>query len=661
MGLRFTQFRALMAVMVCYALSACSTLDSANQDYYSVPENSRYARQEALAEQYVQDKQPLSAAQVYVDIAASSNDPLVKQDYQLRAVEVLFDHQKPEAALNVLKQLPPGASSKTLLIRRQMVEAQAALFSNEPRRALSLLPHTEDVGDLPLRFKALSLRADALALLGDVEGALQIRTDIDAELDVPSKINNHKAIWALLKPVPEGGLNAMLTRARNRDVAGWIELALTYRFSRGRLEGNLAQWRANYPGHPASKGIAWQMAKGDDTFANHATRQDSIGALDTAQIALLLPMTGQYAPFAEAVRDGFTAALTAHARQSSAPPSMVRVYDIGDSGLDIQQAYDQAVADGATVTVGPLRKQAVAELLQNAALSVPLVTLNYLDDAQFTTHNAFQFGLNPEDEAKEAARYAMSKGYKRAAILYPSGDWGERMRRSFAETYTQLGGQVSSENSYPRRSNDFTNPLRGLLLANDSRTRHRRVEKLVKEDLKFENWIRDDVDVIFVPASARSGRLIQPQLAYFGVIKTPILSTSRIYADVGNVRLNRDLNGLLFNDTSWTLKAPSIPEEASLQMNALAESQSLQFMRLQALGADAFALLSELPKLQGNPAYRYSGFSGDLSLNASNRVMRHTPWGKFSNGRVRWVSDPATFNLDETLSDVETDESLQTE
>ena len=71
------------------------------------------------------------------------------------------------------------------------------------------------------------------------------------------------------------------------------------------------------------------------------------------------------------------------------------------------------------------------------------------------------------------------------------------------------------------------------------------------------------------------------------------------------------------------------------------------------------AVLAQLPAMQNDPGYRYSGFSGDLSLNLARRVIRHLPWGKFSKGRARWVASPVTFNLDDVEDQPDSGESAQ--
>ena len=67
----------------------------------------------------------------------------------------------------------------------------------------------------------------------------------------------------------------------------------------------------------------------------------------------------------------------------------------------------------------------------------------------FFTANLFQFGLSPEDEAKQIAQRAWFDGHNKAAMIYPEGNWGKRVAAAFKQHWEQLGGRVASEQHYP--------------------------------------------------------------------------------------------------------------------------------------------------------------------------------------------------------------------
>ena len=57
---------------------------------------------------------------------------------------------------------------------------------------------------------------------------------------------------------------------------------------------------------------------------------------------------------------------------------------------------------------GLLRAAWIAELADSGRLPVPVLALNYLDPGKPAPFNLFQWGLAPEDEARQAAERAIA-------------------------------------------------------------------------------------------------------------------------------------------------------------------------------------------------------------------------------------------------------------
>src|SRR5690606_4978343 len=101
----------------------------------------------------------------------------------------------------------------------------------------------------------------------------------------------------------------------------------------------------------------------------------------------------------------------------------VRQYDTNE---DIIQAYQQAVAEGAELVIGPVEKEKVTELSLMPSLPVPILSLNYPDSAPIEPKGFYQFGLALEDEARQVARQAYSEGHRQAMVIIPEQEWSER-------------------------------------------------------------------------------------------------------------------------------------------------------------------------------------------------------------------------------------------
>ena len=98
--------------------------------------------------------------------------------------------------------------------------------------------------------------------------------------------------------------------------------------------------------------------------------------------------------------------------EGSSQPAM-RLYDSGGTPDSALAAYQQAVSNGANFVIGPLLKESVEALEQLYPLPVPVLGLNRTDHSELLNPALFQFGLAPEDEAREAARLARRKGLRR--------------------------------------------------------------------------------------------------------------------------------------------------------------------------------------------------------------------------------------------------------
>lgn len=336
-------------------------------------------------------------------------------------------------------------------------------------------------------------------------------------------------------------------------------------------------------------------------------------------IALLLPLSGSFAATGEAVRDGFMAAAVASGVE-------VRVYDTGLEPVTTLVAYDQALREGAAALVGPLLRESIVALATQG-VSLPWLALNYWDGAA-AVPQSLQLGLAPEDEARSAAEQAYSQGLRRALTLTPSSDWGDRTQKAFAQRLQELGGQTLAAATYTAGAVNYSEPIRQLLALRQSEARHRALNDTLGMRTQFEPHRRNDADFIFLGARAQDGRLIWPQLRFYGASDLPVYATALIYEG----RPDPELNGVRFCDMPFMLQAEG--EWAALRT----ESQGLPSVRSQprlfALGLDAFRVITrmqagEVPTLNGNDS------AVGRFLLSGNSVQRRMECAVFREGTPR--------------------------
>jgi outer membrane PBP1 activator LpoA protein len=207
---------------------------------------------------------------------------------------------------------------------------------------------------------------------------------------------------------------------------------------------------------------------------------------------------------------------------------------------------------------------------------------------------------------------------------------------AFRSEFETLGGQLLDFSGYDPALQDFSQPITTLLNITRSNQRYRRLAANLGVPVQFEPRRRQDVDMIFLAADARAGRLLAPQLRFHFAGDIPTYATSDIFDIGGNVR-NNDLNGVIFTD------APSVvaPDQTAADVQRDLQSywpQRASQARLYAMGFDAYRLAASL--YTDGSQWPVRGLSGDLQLDGQGRVHRSLPLAQFQNGRPVAIETP---------------------
>lgn len=350
-----------------------------------------------------------------------------------------------------------------------------------------------------------------------------------------------------------------------------------------------------------------------------------------SHIALLLPLSGAFSNQAAAVRDGFMAAY--YARRSSGYTPEIRVYDTSDNTDTGMAVYQQALDNGADFIVGPLHKPLLERIAAEGRRDVATLALNYLSDETVRVENLHQYGLLPEDEARQVAQRAFTDGHSRALALIPTGEWGDRILATFSREWQQLGGRLLEVQRYDASQHDFSAPVISLLDIDRSRARHSALKSLLGMDIKFDGRRRQDGDFIFVATFPTQARQIRPQLRFYLAGDLPVYSTSHTFSGEINTNQDRDLDGVTFCDMPWSLSNGEGNSPSWQEILAVFKGSAIPFKRLYAMGIDAYALMERFDTLGSSAESGLKGESGTLYLDRYNRIQRQLQWARFRNGQ----------------------------
>jgi len=430
---------------------------------------------------------------------------------------------------------------------------------------------------------------------------------------------NQQDIWQALSMLSERALQQLRTAPPPDVLSGWMELVqLTkaYQLHPASLREAVKRWQRRYPGHPVQAALLTDLL---------TRRVEDI--LVPKQIALLLPLSGKYARAGEAVRDGIIAAY--YTREARAAQTL-RVYD--SASTDVAVLYKQAINDGAELVIGPLDKNRIEHLVTTDDLPVPTLALNYVENEDIPAR-LFQFGLSPEEEARQVAERTWLDGHVNAAALIPAGPWGERVFGAFAGRWQEIGGKVVERQNYNASRNDYSTPIRMLLNLDESRRRYRSLVRLLNQTIKYTPRRRQDIDFIFLAAYPRQARQIRPQLKFYHAADLPVYATSHVFTGNLNPERDRDMDGLIFGDMPWVLVGSSTHRGLRAEVEPYISRAGNRLQRLYALGIDSYNIIAALSPLKKYPYQRYDGETGSLGLDAKQRIHRQLTWVRFRSGR----------------------------
>ena len=586
---------ALALILIALTLNGCMPLKP------KITSETRQALQNAQI--LVREGDFAKAEQIYLKLARSNQSPH-REHFQLLAAQAMLDQGNDAGVEQVISKLNPKKLTKLDLYLRTLLSAQLELNRGHPQPALdklqSILPK-----QLPEeRQRAYyQIRAEAYAELKQPLSSARERVKL-AELIPDSETGtielNTMAILAQLSLLPDATLSR---RDPAPDIlSGWMALTEIVKNSppnSTEFNSRINRWQTAYPNNLIRSNQLKPLL--------HKVRYLS---QPPKSIAVLLPLSGSYASYGEAIRDGIQ---SAHQRGSNRPT--LQFYDTERGNP--YQLYQNAVKAGADFVIGPLLKNNLRRIISAGKLTAPILALLQLPDQN--QHLLFQFGLNPEDEARQAAKNAYSDGHKKALVLVPQSELGQRLDRAFSSEWQQLGGDLVASQGYPAKSSDLTAEVKSLLK--------------YRPDPSGTAIIRSDADFIFLVAHFNQGRIIRPLLQELQAGALPIYSTALIYGGKPDPTEDRSLDGITFCDIPFLFNDQRMASGSDAYTDPQWNNVPGPYLRLIALGIDSYRLAMAVSKMAKSPNKRLSGATGDLTIDKKGYIHRQLLCPQFRDGR----------------------------
>ncbi len=590
------------------------------------------------AQALLESGKTLEAAEYYQQLAEQSQQ---RRDlYRLLAAQTYLKSGNTPEALIQAEQVNPSALSASQRNHLKLLQAQIYLSLGDAEKALEYLDLIS-LKQLNSTEKSLyhQSRAFAYSLTGQLLQSARQRILLGRFLTDPIRINdNNTAIFETLDLLSIETLQSEQPPAPDQ-LGGWMALTALLKQRNQNPENfelELTRWQHLYPGHPAGQGF----------LAQYLEQQQHHFQMPHA-IAVLLPESGPYASAAASIRQGFDAAYRSDPEMQK---PQVRFYD--SSSSDPGLLYQQVVSAGADLIIGPLQKQTISQLVEGRQLNIPVLALNHVPGLE--KKNLYQFGLSPIDEAEQLTVQAQSNGASRALVLVPDNDYGHRINEYFIASWQDKAGLILETEFYKPKSNDFSAPIKRLLNIDESEARFRRIQRMIP-GIKFSPRTRTDAQALFLSDSAKTLRLLNPQLHFYRARNIPAYATSKAYSNRPSPNLDIDLNGLTFCSLPWILDHDYLGE---LSINQLKQNNQ-QFppsrLNLIALGIDSYNLL---PYLNDMDRIAYDGATGRLMLSADLRIKRDLSCAEFVNGAPSNLAPVVAFENPSSLQEEQEEASI---
>lgn len=539
----------------------------------------------------------------------------------LQAAELYLAQNRNDKAHQIINDITPNKLNDSNFARYSQITASLYLKEGNLESARPILTNQrleQQLNSLEpgLEASLRELRAQLFERSGQLHEAVDERINLTAVASGNNQTHNQDKIWQILMLMPYTELQSHAAKGSGGVTQGWYSLAALSKNNVqdiASLQASVQNWQNQWRNHPAANNLPKDLRN----------LQTLIGQ-QPKKIALLLPLQGRLSEAGEAVRDGFFAAYYNQLGNQPAQPS-VSQYDTSKGAV---AAYQQAVADGADLVIGPLDKEDVNQISKQPALSVPLLSLNYPDQQPAQPlANFYQFGLAVEDEARQVARQAIQEGHRRALVIASVQEVSERSAQAFMSEWQKLGGTLVGKSTFTSQDK-FSENFRHLMLIDESQARQTLLQQQLGTKFEFNTRSRADVDMIFMAVSPAQGRQIKPTLSFHYAGNIPVYATSSVYSGDTDTVNNEDLNGVLFNTLPWVFDNNNPVKQAIAQTS----KSSAVYGRLHALGADAFHIYARLPQLKQAPQLRIYGATGSLTLTADGRIEREQMWARFNQG-----------------------------
>lgn len=182
-------------------------------------------------------------------------------------------------------------------------------------------------------------------------------------------------------------------------------------------------------------------------------------------VAVLLPLSGRFAPYGELVRRGIELARAVNPQGKGV---QFRFHDTAGDAATAARLIDELAGEPMVqAVIGPLTSGEAPQATGRATdRKLPMLLLAPREGTTASAQGVFRLALTAEAQVRAVAGHAVQGlGLKRFAVLAPATRQGERYTELFQAEVVRLGGQLVARQNYAPESVDLRGDLQALASA----------------------------------------------------------------------------------------------------------------------------------------------------------------------------------------------------
>ncbi len=232
-----------------------------------------------------------------------------------------------------------------------------------------------------------------------------------------------------------------------------------------------------------------------------------------AVLGVMLPLSGQYAHFGEESLRGVRLALSllGDGRQIT-----LRVEDTGGESSRCEAAYQQLVADGAEMVLGPLLASCTRVLAPHVLGDTPVMSMTARMQVATRSPYLFVHSLSLPAQARFMAQDAWQRGDRRMVLVSADDDLSHREAEAFARYFQAEGGEITESLVLPSDRIDYRNLFRALRARTDDEELLARLDEgaIYLAEPGVDIRMPTGFDGMYLALPGRQVALVAGQLAY---------------------------------------------------------------------------------------------------------------------------------------------------